>query len=52
MSEKEKKVRDKTGKGQREMCRAETKEHEVAQKIYWIVIDRKDFGPRNWRGLC
>jgi hypothetical protein len=40
--EKEKGVGKKTAKGQKRLSKMDEKEHKVAQKIYWIVIDKAE----------
>jgi hypothetical protein len=42
LKEREKKVGEKDRDAQKELQKSEEKEHKVAQKIYWIVIDKAD----------
>jgi hypothetical protein len=42
LREREKKVGEKNKDAEEELQKSEKKEHKVAQKIYWIVIDKAD----------
>jgi hypothetical protein len=42
LGEKDKRVREKNKDAQQELQKSEKKEHKVAQKIYWVVIDKAE----------